>query len=298
MSAILEEHDYIGLSGVPSMENSDKPESGRTKGLNLKETELRLGLPGSESPPERDSCYLKGLTSGAKRGFFNTINTGSGKWVFSGKDGSELDLAKNGGLFVNCGVKDVGSSAMVSSSSPSVKDSIIPLSPKPAPERKPQITAPAAKAQLVGWPPVRSFRKNSMANSNVSSKNIDDNETNVKMGLDCFYVKVSMDGAPYLRKVDLKMYSTYMEMSSALEKMFSSCFTIGKCGGDGLSASKLMDVLHGSEFVLTYEDKDGDWMLVGDVPWQMFMNSCKRMRIMKSCDAIGLAAPRTNAKNP
>ena len=22
-----------------------------------------------------------------------------------------------------------------------------------------------------------------------------------------------------------------------------------------------------SEFVLTYEDKDGDWMLVGDVPW-------------------------------
>ena len=23
-----------------------------------------------------------------------------------------------------------------------------------------------------------------------------------------------------------------------------------------------------SEFVLTYEDKDGDWMLVGDVPWR------------------------------
>ena len=24
----------------------------------------------------------------------------------------------------------------------------------------------------------------------------------------------------------------------------------------------------GSDFVLTYEDKDGDWMLVGDVPWR------------------------------
>ena len=24
----------------------------------------------------------------------------------------------------------------------------------------------------------------------------------------------------------------------------------------------------GSDFSLTYEDKDGDWMLVGDVPWQ------------------------------
>lgn len=23
-----------------------------------------------------------------------------------------------------------------------------------------------------------------------------------------------------------------------------------------------------SDFVLTYEDKEGDWMLVGDVPWE------------------------------
>lgn len=25
---------------------------------------------------------------------------------------------------------------------------------------------------------------------------------------------------------------------------------------------------NGSEFAPTYEDKDGDWMLVGDVPWE------------------------------
>ena len=43
----------------------------------------------------------------------------------------------------------------------------------------------------------------------------------------CKYVKVAVDGAPYLRKVDLKNYSAYPELSSALEKMFS-CFTIGK----------------------------------------------------------------------
>lgn len=30
--------------------------------------------------------------------------------------------------------------------------------------------------------------------------------------------------------------------------------------------SKLLD--GSSEFVLTYEDRDGDWMLVGDVPWR------------------------------
>lgn len=30
--------------------------------------------------------------------------------------------------------------------------------------------------------------------------------------------------------------------------------------------SKLLD--GSSKYVLTYEDKEGDWMLVGDVPWR------------------------------
>ncbi|KAI4347096.1 hypothetical protein L6164_007945 [Bauhinia variegata] len=128
-------------------------------------------------------------------------------------------------------------------------------------------------------------------------KNDDDAET--KSG--CLYVKVSMDGAPYLRKVDLKNFKSYKELSSALEKMFS-CFTISQCCThgvsckDNLSESRLKDLLHGSEYVLTYEDKDGDWMLVGDVPWLMFIDSCKRLRIMKSSEAaIGLA-PRAMEK--
>lgn len=41
------------------------------------------------------------------------------------------------------------------------------------------------------------------------------------------FVKVSMDGAPYLRKVDLKIYKSYQELADALAKMFSS-FTMGK----------------------------------------------------------------------
>jgi auxin-responsive protein IAA len=36
------------------------------------------------------------------------------------------------------------------------------------------------------------------------------------------FVKVSMDGAPYLRKVDLKMYRGYKELKNALCKMFGS----------------------------------------------------------------------------
>ncbi|CAB4288433.1 unnamed protein product [Prunus armeniaca] len=309
------EHDYIGLSeSASSMESSDKSaERDRGTALNLKATELRLGLPGSESP-ERDGggglvedktgysvCVVKGLVSGAKRGFSDAIDGASGKWIFSGSGGSEVDMGKGGNLLSPRGVN--GGKALAGSDSnnqptslavSAVKDGA-QQSPKPLHEKKPQVSASAAKAQVVGWPPIRSFRKNSMAS--VPPKNDDDAEG--KMGPGCLYVKVSMDGAPYLRKVDLKTYGSYVELSLALEKMFS-CFTIGQCGShgvsrDGLSESRLMDLLNGAEYVLTYEDKDGDWMLVGDVPWEMFTDTCKRMRIMKSSEAIGLA-PRAVQK--
>lgn len=29
-----------------------------------------------------------------------------------------------------------------------------------------------------------------------------------------------------------------------------------------------MDSANGTEYVPTYEDNDGDWMLIGDVPWK------------------------------
>ncbi|KAI4338647.1 hypothetical protein MLD38_023680 [Melastoma candidum] len=143
---------------------------------------------------------------------------------------------------------------------------------------------PPAKAQVVGWPPVRSFRRNVMA---VQPNKHEDAEKN-----SAAFVKVSMDGAPYLRKVDLRIYKSYQELSDALTKMFSS-FTNGDCGSDGtkdfMNESKLIGLAGGSEYVPTYEDKDGDWMLVGDVPWEMFVESCKRLRITKGSEDIGHA---------
>ncbi|KAG2615642.1 hypothetical protein PVAP13_3NG046400 [Panicum virgatum] len=112
-------------------------------------------------------------------------------------------------------------------------------------------------------------------------------DAEAKQGQGFLYVKVSMDGAPYLRKIDLKTYKNYKDLSTALEKMFSG-FSNGK---DGLS-----EYHKDGEYVLTYEDKDGDWMLVGDVPWEMFADSCRRLRIMKGSDAIGLA-PRAADKS-
>lgn len=87
-----------------------------------------------------------------------------------------------------------------------------------------------------------------------------------------------MDGAPYLRKIDLTIYKSYTELVKALENMFK--FNLG-----GYSEK---EGFNGSEYVPTYEDKDGDWMLVGDVPWEMFISSCKRLRIMKGSEARGL----------
>lgn len=78
------------------------------------------------------------------------------------------------------------------------------------------------RAQVVGWPPVRSFRKNILATNSKTNDEVDG-----KPGPGSLFVKVSMDGAPYLRKVDLRSYTAYQQLSSALEKMFS-CFTIGE----------------------------------------------------------------------
>ncbi|KAE8714136.1 Auxin-responsive protein IAA27 [Hibiscus syriacus] len=307
------EHDYIGLSEqpLPSMEKSSDTND-KKNGLRLKDTELRLGLPGSDSPEREDHdqnvLSLKSFVPGAKRGFSDALD-GGGKWVFSGGSGggSEGLFSPRGGGKNNGGNDLSGPDSGLGG--PVLKDGAA-QKPQVVQEKKSQrvagsihgngITAAPAptRAQVVGWPPIRSFRKNTMASH--PSKNDDDDNAEANLGSECLYVKVSMDGAPYLRKVDLKISGSYKELSSALEKMFS-CFTIGQCGSngvssrDGLSESRLIDLLHSSEYVLTYEDKDGDWMLVGDVPWEMFTNSCKRLRIMKSTEAIGLA-PRAMEK--
>lgn len=38
--------------------------------------------------------------------------------------------------------------------------------------------------------------------------------------------------------------------------------------GNHVNERKIIDNVNGVEYVPTYEDKDGDWMLVGDVPWK------------------------------
>ncbi|KAL8150724.1 hypothetical protein V2J09_020532 [Rumex salicifolius] len=128
--------------------------------------------------------------------------------------------------------------------------------------------APPSKAQIVGWPPIQSYRKNTLKTKRA------ENRVNVS-GL---YVKVNMDGAPYLRKMDLNACKSYGGLLEALEGMFKVKF--------GKYLEK--EGYGGPDYVPSYEDKDGDWMLVGDVPWEMFVSSCKRLRIIKTSETKGL----------
>ncbi|KAL5217720.1 hypothetical protein ABZP36_018404 [Zizania latifolia] len=257
--------------------------------LGFEETELRLGLPGG-------GCKLdagEAARSSSKRGFAETV---------------DLKLKLQPASAAEPAAEDEGDQAEDEAAAESAEP--LQLSPatdgkmKRSPSQSSVITAQsdpekprAPKAQVVGWPPVRSFRKNVLAVQAEKGKGVDGDKPGATAAAKL--VKVSMDGAPYLRKVDLAMYESYQELSMALQKLFSS-FTIGKCGAqqgmNGLNESKRGDLLDGSEYVPTYEDRDGDWMLVGDVPWEMFVESCKRLRIMKGSEAIGLAAPRAMEK--
>jgi auxin-responsive protein IAA len=104
------------------------------------------------------------------------------------------------------------------------------------------------RAQVVGWPPVRSYRKScfQQQQQQASSKAAPEDHSATAGAL---FVKVSMDGAPYLRKVDLNMYQGYRELQEAM-------FLLGFSGAGP------------SDLAATYEDKDGDLMLFGDVPFE------------------------------
>ncbi|XP_022726831.1 auxin-responsive protein IAA9-like isoform X2 [Durio zibethinus] len=325
-SAELKERNYMGLSDCSSVDSSvvSRVSEESNASLNLKATELRLGLPGSRSPARNpELCLISSAqldekplfplhpssdghcpasqktTSGNKRGFTDAMDGFSeGKFLSNSKVDGMLSPRPSSNLGLTSGSVLESLGAHPTKAKEITHQKVVQDRPHAANDTRPNPNAsannnsgaPATKAQVVGWPPIRSFRKNSLV---TTSKNAD--KVDGKAGPGALFIKVSMDGAPYLRKVDLKNYSKYQELSSALEKMFS-CFTIGQYGSHGtlgrelLSESKLKDLLHGSEYVLTYEDKDGDWMLVGDVPWEMFIDTCKRLRIMKSSDAIGLAA--------
>ncbi|KAG2625085.1 auxin-responsive protein IAA16-like isoform X2 [Panicum virgatum] len=151
--------------------------------------------------------------------------------------------------------------------------------------------SPAAAAPVVGWPPVRAFRRNlaswsSKPPSHEPSSQRGSDPTGagkaVEAGKKGLFVKINMDGVPIGRKVDLRAHAGYDTLSAAVDHLFRGLLAAQTSGGE---QEVITGVLNGSgEYTLVYEDEEGDQMLVGDVPWEMFTSTARRLRVLRSSD--------------
>ncbi|KAF7804979.1 auxin-responsive protein IAA20 [Senna tora] len=86
------------------------------------------------------------------------------------------------------------------------------------------------------------------------------------------FVKVYMEGIPIGRKLDVLAHDGYRHLVKTLEHMFHTTILLGT-EIEGVQAKR--------SHVLTYEDEEGDLIVVGDVPWEMFISTVKRLRITR-----------------
>ncbi|KAL8490031.1 hypothetical protein ACS0TY_025795 [Phlomoides rotata] len=179
----------------------------------------------------------------------------------------------------------------------------------------------AIGSQVAGWPPIGTYRLNSLVNhaklsatgesasvldkcitkntmvdkTKYSYERCDNVEKEGRLVRKSLFVKVNMDGVSIGRKIDLSAHNCYNTLAHTLDHMFSISAAVGqRCPKveEARTRRPALSVDGSSEFVLTYEDKEGDWMLVGDVPWEMFLSSVRRLRIRRTADANGLG-PRS-----
>ncbi|KAF0898226.1 hypothetical protein E2562_005823 [Oryza meyeriana var. granulata] len=139
---------------------------------------------------------------------------------------------------------------------------------------------PAASAQLVGWPPVRAFRKNLTTPKPADAEDLmskvklcsdechgSGDATQERRPSSTMFVKVNLEGYAVGRKIDLKAQRSYDSLSQALQSMFHGFLSDGIATRDDEQHQQLEKGTK-KRYVLVYEDNEGDRMLVGDVPWE------------------------------
>ncbi|CAL5046216.1 unnamed protein product [Urochloa decumbens] len=123
------------------------------------------------------------------------------------------------------------------------------------------------RRRLVGWPPVKCAHRRSCVAGGGG------------------YVKVNMEGVAIGRKVDVSLHGSYEELLRTLAGMFPPPSADTGAGGaiaeEAAPAATRHERGRGHRlYVVTYEDGEGDWLLVGDVPWDAFAKSVKRLKIL------------------
>uniref|UniRef100_A0A7N0T5N2 Auxin-responsive protein n=1 Tax=Kalanchoe fedtschenkoi TaxID=63787 RepID=A0A7N0T5N2_KALFE len=152
-----------------------------------------------------------------------------------------------------------------------------------------------APAPVVGWPPIRSFRKN--ISHGISAKTNSETLTDLpkqelaasKIPKNGLFVKINMDGVPIGRKIDLAAYESYEKLSNAIDDLFKDLLAAQRYGAGEkakMAENPAVTLLSNKreEYTLVYEDNEGDRMLVGDVPWHMFVSAATRLRVMRASE--------------
>ncbi|XP_039810337.1 auxin-responsive protein IAA4-like isoform X1 [Panicum virgatum] len=103
------------------------------------------------------------------------------------------------------------------------------------------------------WPPIKPFLRSALMASARRRRTL--------------FVKVYMEGVPIGRKLDLLLLEGYDSLLAKLRHMFKTPITYA----DVMEYHQRIP-REKAAHILTYEDQDGDWMMVGDVPWEFIEN--------------------------
>lgn len=289
----------LGPPGLTLVEEGTTAAVPRDGGVLKRETTttptLSLGcFPRNPTKPAVDAA-----TAGTKRGFLHTT-------VEAKTEGRDERMEQQAGA--GCGNElALDEKTAAAAASERQKGSCCPPTPQHGP---PAATVHSGahvlqlgrrpSAPVVGWPPVRSFRRNLAHHHHGSSSKQptepQNSEASRKEKPACKknpLVKINMDGIPIGRKVDLAAYDSYERLSLGVKELFHGFLQAQKDMSP--TAGKIFSqLLDGSgEYTLVYEDNEGDRMLVGDVPWNVFVSTAKRLRVLRSSElAKGLVGTR------
>nr|GMC77496.1 auxin-responsive protein IAA26-like [Ipomoea batatas] len=215
------------LDLIPSKTDCVETREGKGYGVSEEEElELRLGPPGGDIV----SVVSFGSSSVAERRFSESVNGGRAK-EFSSFGGARSQVSGNEAV-------------------------------PPVPNAFQKRSAPSS---VVGWPPIRSSRKNRASSSFLKPSS--ESQNLVESSQKGLFVKINMDGVPIGRKVDLKACDSYKKLSSAVDELFSGLLAAQNGYKEG--GKVFASLLDGrGEYALIYEDNEGDRKLVKDVQWQ------------------------------
>ncbi|OMO90822.1 AUX/IAA protein [Corchorus olitorius] len=122
--------------------------------------------------------------------------------------------------------------------------------------------------EVVGWPPIKTWRKKLFQQHQPGRVENNIRKVENKEKGRSIYVKVKMEGVAIARKIDIRLYHSYEALTNSLISMFAKH---QKCDEDDYT-----------RYTLTYQDKEGDWLIAGDIPWETFVRSVQRLEIVRN----------------